>query len=53
MELELKMDLYMFKDESENKKSILRTIFKSNSLSRNALADAVGFELSHGFKACI
>jgi len=36
------MDLFMFKAQSENKKSILRSVFKSNSLSRNTLADALG-----------
>ena len=36
------MDLYMFRSESENKKSILRTIFRLEASSRNSLADIVG-----------
>jgi len=32
----------MFKNESENTKNIIRTIFKSEALSRNSLANAIG-----------
>lgn len=36
------MNLYMFKNESDNKKNIIRTIFESEALSRSRLAEAVG-----------